>query len=149
MKERDPMELARFNAYNDLPSGAYLLHDAVNRFLSDQNQARPWSPAVDIFETENELFFKVDAAGMCLEDIDVQLENGTMTLKGERKFEKDDKVKGYHRIERSYGAFARSFTLPDTVDPEGVRADYTHGVLTITLLKRELAKPRTIKVNVN
>ena len=86
---------------------------------------------------------------MSQEDIDVQIENGTMTLKGERKFEKDDKVKGYHRIERSYGAFARSFTLPDTVDPEGVRADYANGVLTITLAKRELAKPRAIKVNVN
>ena len=143
------MELARFNAYNDLPTGMMFFHDAVNRFLSEQNQARPWSPSVDIFETETELLFKVDAAGVRLEDIDVQLENGTMTLKGERKFEKDDKVKGYHRIERSYGAFARSFTLPDTVDPEGVRADYANGVLTITLAKREIAKPRAIKVNVN
>jgi HSP20 family protein len=99
-------------------------HDAVNRFLSNQNQERPLSPAVDIFETETELLFKVDAAGLSLADIDVQMENGTMTLKGERKLEKDEKVKGYHRIERSYGAFARSFTLPETVDPEGVRADY-------------------------
>ena len=143
------MELARFNAYNDFPAGMQLFHDVASRFLNDQNQVRPWNPAVDIFETETELFFKVDAAGVCLEDIDVQLENGTLTLKGERKFEKDDKVKGYHRIERSYGAFARSFTLPDTVDPEGVRADYAHGLLTITLLKKELAKPRAIKVNVN
>jgi HSP20 family protein len=124
-------------------------HDAVNRFLSDQNQVRPWSPAVDIFETETELLFKVDAAGMSLEDIDVQLENRTLTLKGERKFKKDDKVNGYHRTERSYGAFARSFTLPDTVDPEGVRADYAQGVLTITLLKKELAKSRVIQVNIN
>ena len=105
-------------------------------------------PHVDILETETELIFKVDAAGVSQKDIDVQLENGTMTLKGERKFEKDDKVKGYHRIERSYGAFARSFTLPDTVDPEGVRADYAQGVLTITLAKKELAKPRAIKVHV-
>ena len=142
------MELARFNAYNDFPAGVQLFQDVVNRFLSDQNQVRPWSPAVDIFETETELFFKVDAAGLSLEGIDVQIENGTLTLKGERKFEKDDKVKGYHRIERSYGAFARSFTLPETVDPEGVRADYAHGVLTITLPKKELAKPRAIKVNV-
>ena len=72
-----------------------------------------------------------------------------MTLKGERKFKKDDKVTGYHRMERSYGAFARSFTLPETVDPEKVRADYADGVLTVTLAKKELAKPRTIKVNVN
>jgi HSP20 family protein len=126
-----------------------LFHDVVSRLLSDQNQVRPWSPAVDILETDTELLFKVDAAGVGLEDIDVQLENGTMTLKGERKFEKDEKVKGYHRIERSYGAFARSFTLPNTVDPEGVRADYALGVLTITLPKKEIAKPRAIKVNVN
>jgi len=143
------MELARFNAYKDFSTGLMFFQDAVSRLMNDQNQVRPWSPAVDIFETETELFFKVDAAGLSLEDIDVQLENGTMTLKGERKFEKDDKVKGYHRIERSYGAFARSFTLPDTVDAEGVRADYAHGVLTITLPKKELAKPRAIKVNVN
>ncbi len=143
------MELARLNAYNDFPTEMQFYQEAVNRLLNDQSQVRPWSPAVDIFETENELFFKVDAAGLSLADIDLQVENGTMTLKGERKFEKDDKVKGYHRIERSYGAFARSFTLPDTVNPEGVHADYAHGVLTITLPKRELAKPRTIKVNVN
>jgi HSP20 family protein len=143
------MQLARLNAYNDLPIGMQQFHEAVDRFLSDQNQVRPWSPPVDIFETETELTFKVDASGLSLEDIDVQLENGTMTLKGERKFKKDDKVTGYHRMERSYGAFARSFTLPETVDPEGVRADYADGVLTVTLAKKELAKPRTIKVNVN
>jgi HSP20 family protein len=143
------MQLARLNAYNDLPIGMQQFHEAVDRFLSDQNHVRPWSPPVDIFETETELTLKVDAAGVSLEDIDVQLENGTMTVKGERKFKKDDKVTGYHRMERSYGAFARSFTLPETVDPEGVRADYADGVLTVTLAKKELAKPRTIKVNVN
>jgi HSP20 family protein len=142
------MALPRLN-YNDFPTGVQFFHDAINRLLNDQNQVRPWSPAVDILETETELIFKVDAAGMGQNDIDVQLENGTMTLKGERKFEKDDKVKGYHRFERGYGTFARSFTMPDTVDPDGVRADYAQGVLTITLPKKELAKPRTIKVNVN
>ena len=143
------MELTGFNVYKDFPTGLQFFHDAVNHLLDEQNHVRPWSPAVDILETENELIFMVDAAGLSPKDIDVQLENGTMTLKGERKFEKDDKVKGYHRMERSYGAFARSFTLPDAVDPEGVRADYALGVLTITLPKKELAKPRAIKVNVN
>ena len=143
------MQLARLNVYNDFPVGMQQFHEAVDCFLSDQNQVRPWSPPVDIFETETELTFKVDASGVSLEDIDVQLENGTMTLKGERKFKKDDKVTGYHRMERSYGAFARSFALPETVDPEKVRADYADGVLTVTLTKKELAKPRTIKVNVN
>jgi HSP20 family protein len=142
------VELARLNAFSDFPAGLQLFQDAVSRILSDENQVRPWSPAVDILETENELIFNVDAAGVNLKDIDIQLENGTLTLKGERKFEKDDKVKGCHRIERSYGAFARSFTLPDTVNPEGVHADYAQGVLTVTLPKQERAKPRAIKVNV-
>ena len=142
------MELARLNAFSDFPAGLQLFQDAVSRMLSDENQVRPWSPAVDILETEDELIFKVDAAGVNLKDIDIQLENGTLTLKGERRFEKDDKVKGYHRIERSYGAFARSFTLPDTVNAETVHADYAQGVLTVTLPKQERAKPRAIKVNV-
>jgi HSP20 family protein len=143
------VELARLNAFSDFPAGLQLFQDAVSRMLSDENQVRPWSPAVDILETEDELIFKVDAAGVNLKDIDIQLENGTLTLKGERRFEKDDKVKGYHRIERSYGAFARSFTLPDTVNAETVHADYAQGVLTVTLPKQERAKPRAIKVNVN
>jgi HSP20 family protein len=143
------VELARLNAFSDFPAGLQLFQDTVSRILSDENQVRPWSPAVDILETENELIFKVDAAGVNLKDIDIQLENGTLTLKGERKFEKDDKVKGYHRIERSYGAFARSFTLPDTVNAENVHADYAQGVLTVTFPKQERAKPRAIKVNVN
>ncbi len=147
-RKRKPVELARLNAFSDFPAGLQIFQDAVNRLLSDENQVRPWSPAVDILETENELIFKVDAAGVNLKDIDIQLENGTLTLKGERKFEKDDKVKGYHRIERSYGAFARSFTLPDTVNAEGVHADFAQGVLTVTLPKQERAKPRAIKVNV-
>ena len=142
------MELARLNAFSDFPAGLQLFQDAVSRILSDENQVRPWSPAVDILETEDELIFKVDAAGVNLKDIDIQLENGTLTLKGERRFEKDDKVKGYHRIERSYGAFARSFTLPDTVNAETVHADYAQGVLMVTLPKQERAKPRAIKVNV-
>jgi HSP20 family protein len=143
------VELARLNAFSDFPAGLQLFQDTVSRILSDENQVRPWSPAVDILETENELIFKVDAAGVNLKDIDIQLENGTLTLKGERKFEKDDKVKGYHRIERSYGAFARSFTLPDTVNAENVHADYAQGVLMVTFPKQERAKPRAIKVNVN
>lgn len=147
-RKRKPVELARLNAFSDFPAGLQIFQDAVNRMLSDENQVRPWSPAVDILETENELIFKVDAAGVSLKDIDIQLENGTLTLKGERKFEKDDKVKGYHRLERSYGAFARSFTLPDTVNEEGVHADFAQGVLTVTLPKQERAKPRAIKVNV-
>jgi HSP20 family protein len=76
------------------------------------------------------------------------MENGTLTLKGERKFEDRERAKGYHRIERAYGTFARSFALPETVETEKVRADYKNGVLTVTLPKKEVAKPRSIKVEV-
>jgi HSP20 family protein len=121
------MELTRFNNLYDFPTVMLSLNDTVNRLIAGDNQVRPWSPAVDIFETDNELIFRADTPDVNLEHIEVQVENGTLTLKGERGIEKDDRVNGYHRIERSYGAFARSFTLPETVDTEDVRADYAHG----------------------
>jgi len=143
------MELTKSSNMSDFPPAMRFFQDTVTRLMSGDNQVRPWTPAVDILETENELVFRADIPDVNLERIDVQVENGTLTLKGERDIEKDDRVKGYHRIERSYGAFARSFTLPDTVDAEGVRADYAHGVLTITLPKKAVTKARAIKVNVN
>jgi HSP20 family protein len=143
------MVVAKVSGGNEFQSAMQFFHDTVSRVVADENQVRPWSPAVDILETENELIFRADTPDISLENIDVQVENRTLTLKGQRILEKDEHVKGYHQIERSYGAFARSFSLPDTVDSEGVRADYVSGVLTITLPKKELAKPRTIKVNVN
>jgi HSP20 family protein len=117
--------------------------------MLDQNAARPWVPAVDIFETENEWVLKADLPDVKLEDVDIQIENGNLTLKGERKFQKEENGKGYQRVERSYGTFARYFSLPDTVDSENVRADYANGVLTVKLPKKEVAKPRSIKVQVN
>jgi HSP20 family protein len=144
------MELARFNNLNNFPTAMWSFNDTVNRLIAGDNQVRPWSPAVDIHETGNELIFRADTPGVNLEHIEVKVENGTLTLNGERSIEKDDSVKGYHRIERGYGAFARFFTLPETVDAEGaVRADYAHGVLTVTLTKKAVAKARAIKVNVN
>jgi len=135
---------------DDFPSGLRLFQDTINRVLSDQAAAtRPWAPSVDILETENDLVLKADVPGVEQKDIDIQIENGTLTLKGERKFERDEQKKGYHRLERSYGSFVRYFTLPDTVDPEKVRAEYNNGVLTVTLPKKEIAKPRSIKVQVN
>jgi HSP20 family protein len=89
----------------------------------------------------------MDAPEIRLEDVEIRLENDTLTVKGERKFEQPQ-GKGYHRIERPYGTFARSFTLPNTVDTEKVRADYRQGVLTVTLPKKEVAKPRTIRVEI-
>ncbi|MBM3812367.1 MAG: Hsp20/alpha crystallin family protein [Acidimicrobiia bacterium] len=117
--------------------------------LSDEQSSRPWAPAVDILETENELVLKADLPDVKLEDIEVRMENGTLTLKGKREFEKKDSEKGYHRIERHYGSFMRAFSLPETVDPEKITADYKNGVLKVAVAKKEVAKPRTVKVNVS
>jgi HSP20 family protein len=103
---------------------------------------------VDIFETEDALKLKADVPDVKIEDIDVRVENQTLSIRGHRKFEKDENIKGHHRIERSYGEFVRSFAVPSTVDTEKVAADYKNGVLTITLPKKEAAKPRQVRVAV-
>jgi len=146
------MAIVKYSPFLDTEefgSGLRLFQDSINRLFSDQSATRPWAPAVDILETENELVLKADVPGVELKDVDIQLENGTLTIKGERKFEKEEKNKGFHRLERSYGSFVRYFTLPETVDPERVKAEYTNGVLTVTLPKKEIAKARAIKVQVN
>ena len=142
--------LLKYNPFetDDLPTGLRLFQDSVSRILSDAN-VRPWTPGVDIVENENELVLKADVPGIELKDIDIRMENGTLTIKGERKFEKEEKAASYHRVERSYGTFARTFALPDSVDAEKVGAAYKDGVLTVTLPKKEVAKPRSIKVSVN
>ena len=143
------MNINRYSAFGDtdsLPTGLRLVHDTLNRFLTEPSSARPWAPAVDILETENDLVIKADVPEVDLKDIDIEIENHTLTLKGQRKFESNGN--GYHRIERSYGSFARYFSLPDTVDTEKVKADYKNGVLTVTLPKKEIAKPRQVKVEV-
>ncbi len=126
-----------------------LFEDAVTRMMNEPRTARPWSPAVDIFETENELVLKADLPDINPEDIDVQVENQTLTVKGNRKFEQQAGKGGYHRIERSYGSFVRTFAVPSTVDTQNVVAGYNNGVLTITLHKKEAAKPRQVKIAVN
>ena|SRR5579862_5239654 len=128
--------------------GLRMFEDAFSRLLSEPRTGRPWSPPVDIFETENSLVLKADIPDVELKDIEVRVENDTLTVKGERKFEHNENSKGYHRIERSYGNFVRSFVLPETVDNEKVGAEYKNGVLTITLPKKEAAKPRQVKVEV-
>ena len=146
------MALAKYEPFHDVmdfSSGFRSFQDAVNRMLSEPRSARPWTPAVDILETDNDLIIKADLPEVDMKDIHVDIENGTLTLKGERKFEHEEKAAGYHRIERSYGSFARYFSLPDTVDAEKVKADYKSGVLTVTLPKKELAKPRSVKVEVH
>jgi HSP20 family protein len=134
---------------DEFPAGLRLFQDTVNRLFSDQTTTRPWAPSVDIFETDNELVLKADIPGVDQKDIDIQLENGTLSLKGERKFERDETNKGFHRQERSYGSFVRYFTVPETIDSEHVKADFQAGVLTVTLPKKEIAKPKAIKVQVN
>ncbi len=129
-----------------------LFQDSVNRLFSEPN-GRPWVPPVDIKETENELIFKADVPDIEMKDIDLRLENGTLTLRGERRFEGksggSNKEGGWHRVERSYGTFERVFSLPDTVDVEKVKADYKNGTLTITLPKKEVAKPRQVKIEIS
>ena len=145
------MSVIRYSPFADLetfPTGLRVFQDTVNRLFSEPN-GRPWVPPVDIKETENELILKADIPDVELKDIDVRMENGTVTIRGERKFEGTQNGGGWHRVERSYGTFERLFSLPETVDPDAVKADYKNGTLTLTLPKKEIAKPRQIKVAVN
>lgn len=146
------MALTRFNpfiGFGTLPTEFKTLEDSLNRFFAEPAPgARPWVPPVDVVETEHAIVLKADLPDVDMKDVQIEMENGTLTLKGQRKFEGETKERGYHRIERSYGNFARSFSLPDVVDPEHVVAEYKNGVLTVTLPKKEIAKPRAIKVDV-
>jgi len=145
------MALAKdpFHELLDVPTDFRTFQDAVSRMLSQPRSQRPWTPAVDILETDNDLVIKADLPEVDMKDISVDIENGTLTLKGERRFEQDEKAQGYHRIERSYGSFARYFSLPETVEADKVNAGYKNGVLTVTLPKKEIAKPRSIKVEIH
>jgi HSP20 family protein len=133
---------------HDAFSNLRVFEDAVTRWMSEPRTGRPWSPAVDVIENENEVILKADLPDVDLKDIDVRVENQTLTLKGERKFEQEPGNGGYHRIERNYGSFVRSFTVPTSVESDKVSADYKNGVLTIRLPKKEAAKPRQVKVEV-
>jgi HSP20 family protein len=125
-----------------------VFEDAFTRLFNEPQSNRPWTPAVDIYETENDLVVKADLPEVELKDIDVRVENQTLTIAGERKFEKQDNVAGYHRIERSYGNFTRSFAVPNSFDTEKISASFTNGVLSVSLPKKEAAKPRQIKIEV-
>ena len=140
------MSISHFDPLTNFPANFRNFEDAVARMLNEPRAARPWSPSVDIFETENELVLKADLPEVKTEDIEVRVENQTLTVKGERKFERDESNRGYHRIERGYGVFERSFTVPASVDPEKVAAEYKNGVLTVKLPKKEAAKPRQVKI---
>jgi HSP20 family protein len=109
---------------------------------------RSWAPPVDIYETEDAIVLKAELPGIDPKDVEVRVEDNTLYLKGERNFEKEVKEQNYHRIERSYGSFARSFSLPNSISAEKVKAEYKDGLLTLTMPKREEAKPKTIKIDV-
>jgi HSP20 family protein len=139
------MSLSHFDPLANLRA----FEDAFTRILSEPQANRPWSPAVDILENENELVFAADLAGVNLGDIDVRVENQTLTITGERSFQAaKENTKGFHRIERNYGKFVRSFAVPTAFDTDKVAAGYKNGVLTVSLPKKEAAKPRQVKVEV-
>ena len=126
-------------------------NDSYGRTGSDEGflTSGAWVPPVDIYQNgEQELVLKAELPDMTREDIDITVDRGTLTIKGEKKFAGEPKEEQFHRIERRYGAFGRSFTLPETVDPTKVSADYKNGVLTVRLPLREESKPRSIKVDV-
>jgi HSP20 family protein len=111
--------------------------------------AGAWAPAVDIYETDQAIELKADLPEVEPKDVDVRIEDNTLFLKGERKFEKEVKEENFHRIERSYGSFARKFALPQGIATDKISADYKNGVLKITLPKSEESKPKQIQVKVN
>ena len=132
------------------------LQDRVNRlFRETQGNSQDesltsssFAPAVDVYEDEHNVTLKIEVPGIDEKDIDVRIENNTLTVHGERKIEKEEKEENYRRVERQYGSFTRTFNLPPTVDAEKVQADYDKGVLQITLPKKAEAKPKQVKVNV-
>jgi HSP20 family protein len=143
--------ITRWDPFRDLVQ----LQDRVNRLFQESASGRQegldttsFVPPVDIYEDEHNIVLKVEAPGIDQKDLDVRIENNTITIRGERKFEKETKEENYHRVERRYGSFQRSFGLPNTVNPEQVTASYENGILTVTLAKRAEAKPKQIKVNV-
>src|SRR5437762_13978594 len=148
------MGIVRYDPFRDLRS----LQEEVNRLFTgnvgrsfdDEGIARGyWSPSVDIYENKEQIVLEAELPGMSREDFDLSVENNVITLRGERHFEKKDETDNYHRVERAYGSFLRSFTLPNSVSAEGANAEYQNGVLRVTLPKREETKARRIEIKTN
>jgi HSP20 family protein len=150
------MAIVRFDPFRDLTS----MQDRINRIFGeaylrsntddDVTNRGDWRPPVDIYENDkHEIVLRAELPGLKREELDIRVENNTLTLRGERKHDAEVKQESYHRVERTYGAFSRSFSLPTTVNPEKVSATFADGVLTITLPMREEAKPRQIQVQVH
>jgi HSP20 family protein len=141
--------MTRWDPFRDLAR----VQDEVNRLLDDRvyrtGESVGWTPACDIYEDAEAVTLRFELAGVEAKDVDVRFENGVLTVRGERKLEAEEKRENYHRIERSYGTFTRSFSLPGTLDPERIKAEAKNGVLAITLPKKAEAKPRAIQVKVS
>jgi HSP20 family protein len=130
------------------------LQEEVSRLFDDRMPMRSgesvgWTPACDVYEDEEGVSLRFDLAGVEPKDVDIRFENGVLTLRGERKLEREDKRDNYHRVELAYGTFTRSFSLPATIDPEKIQASSKNGVLTVHLPKKAEAKPRAIQVKVS
>ncbi|MGZ4813339.1 MAG: Hsp20/alpha crystallin family protein [Terriglobales bacterium] len=148
------MAITRWDPFQELN----LITNRMNRLFQDSFGQGPASeegltttafvPPVDIYEDEHHITLKIEVPGIDQKDIDVRVENNTLTVRGERKFETEEKEENFHRVERRYGSFYRAFTLPNTVESDSVTADYDNGVLKIKLAKKAEAKPKQIKVNV-
>ena len=144
--------LTRFEPFRELTT----LQDRMNRLFRDtygdgRDEALTTSnfaPPVDVYEDEHNITLKIEVPGIEEKDIDVRIENNTLTVHGELKFEKEEKEENFRRVERQYGSFTRSFTLPTTVDADKVQAHYDRGILKVQLAKKAEAKPKQIKVNV-
>jgi HSP20 family protein len=146
------MAITRWDPFRDLS----ILQERMNRVFEDAavrgwksdepSATTSWSPAVDIYETDSEIMVQAELPGVDRKDIALQLENNVLTLKGDRRFEKETNQDNYHRIERSYGGFSRAFTIPTIVDEEKIRADYRDGILKIALPKKEQVKAKQIKI---
>ena len=147
------MALVRFEPFGGLSAA----QSQFDRFLRDafspavaggEASTRTWAPPVDIYENGDSLVLKAELPGVNPDDVEIRVEDNTLYLKGDRKFEKEVKEQNYHRIERSYGTFTRTFSLPNSIDADKVGASYKDGILTLTMPKKEEAKPKTIKINV-
>jgi HSP20 family protein len=145
------MQIVRWEPFRDLVTTQDRLNRLFNQTFSrvfddEEGPSSTWMPAVDIYETDANIVLKAELPGIKPEDVEVRVEDGTLYLKGQRKFEKEVKEENYHRVERSYGSFVRSFPLPNSVKSDDAKAEYKDGVLTLTMPKREEAKPKTIKI---
>ena len=151
--------MTRFVPFRSPLEGVAVLQNRLNSIFNDfastngeeQNEslsAGNFVPPVDIYEDVHQLVLKLEVPGIPQDDLQINLENQTLTVKGERKFVKDEKEENFHRIERRYGSFVRSFTLPATIETDSAQATYENGVLSVTLQKKEAAKPKQVKIEI-